>query len=120
MAQNPLVGTNWLLIEFAEGNVFTPVIPGTQVTLEFAERDLAGSGGCNDYTANYLLKLPEQISISNLSSTDKACSDPPGIMEQEERYFQNLQLVEKFSIPDGNPLVLSWNRGNSSLRFERA
>lgn len=113
-----LTQTGWKLTHFVVNKALQPVIPGTTLTAMFGDHgNVAGSGGCNVFTADYkiLLRNPPGIVISQLAHTMKHCSTPPGVMDQEERYFESLLAATDIDCtPDR--LELSWQ--NNGLVFE--
>ncbi|MEM7588534.1 MAG: META domain-containing protein [Acidobacteriota bacterium] len=119
MSKNPLAKSSWRLIEFLTGDASTPPIDGTELTAIFTEDALSGSGGCNQFNAKYLIKEPNQISIFDLASTKKFCEQPPGIMKQEEEYFQRLKGANQFFLGGSGPLDLVSEQTELGLRFER-
>jgi heat shock protein HslJ len=95
----PLVleGTNWTLDAFNDGQgAFVNVMDGTQITASFSsENEMSGNGGCNQYNTTYQVD-GEKISIGPIISTQMACSDPEGVMEQEGKYLQALGVADTF------------------------
>jgi len=93
----------------------TPVISGTEVTLELKENgQAAGSGGCNSFGGQYQVQ-GENISFSQIISTKMACTNA-GIMDQENRYLQALQSANSFSLTTTG-LTIRYNNGSGSLNF---
>lgn len=93
-----LGGTFWRLTSYGLPSTTTPVLTGTAITLNF-DRDgsrVTGSSGCNEYFGDCLVK-GKSITISNIGATKKACADPPGIMVQENAFFELLGKAERFS-----------------------
>lgn len=112
--------TFWNLTHFVKNKALQPVIPGTRITAYFGDQgSLIGFGGCNTYIASYqiLLRNPPGISITDLMSTLMHCSQPAGIMEQEERYFAGLLAATEITEENGQ-LKLSWP--DHALVFEAA
>jgi heat shock protein HslJ len=114
-AQSPedssLSGTRWQLVAFGD----TAIEFGT-VTLEFVnETDVNGSGGCNSYGGTYETD-GDAIAFSEIISTLIACEDA-AIMEQEQSYFDALELAERFEL-DENELTIFYGDGQQ-LRFEQ-
>ena len=79
----------------------SPVLPGTTITLQFEGDTLreqgrvSGSSGCATYTASY------QYATELAGEHGGALWEPPGVMEQEQRY-------------------LAWLQARSIIRLERA
>jgi heat shock protein HslJ len=92
-----LEGSNWYLDAFNDGQgAFIKLIEGSQITTSFnSEGKMKGSGGCNDYHATYQVD-GNKITIGPIISTKMTCSDPDGVTEQEDKYFQAMDLVETF------------------------
>lgn len=112
----PLAGTSWELVEFRVGRRQDPVIKGTHVTLNFSDTAASGSGGCNAYGGSYLT-ASDRIDIGPIVHTERFCSEPAGIMEQERRYFQGLEEAEMFTT-DGDSLELLWAGTELAMRFK--
>jgi heat shock protein HslJ len=96
-----LTGTNWLLTSYnnGRGGMQSPVI-GSEITADFSEDGrLSGSAGCNNYNASYEAS-EETISIGVTASTEMACMDPEGVMDQEVLYLAALQNSAVYSIQD--------------------
>jgi len=95
----PLVleGTNWYLDAFNDGQgAFVNVMDGTKITASFsADSEMSGVGGCNQYNTTYQVD-GEMISIGPIMSTQMACSEPEGVMEQEGKYLQALGFADTF------------------------
>lgn len=110
-----LEGTDWSLKFLLANQKAAPTIPGATITAAFAGGKLSGNAGCNSYTANYTLQN-EALSISNLAVTEKACSDPQGVMEQEQQFLTNLTAATRL-IQLGNILQLLNADGETVLAF---
>ena len=100
----------WRLEEY--GN--QPILPGTAITLQFLEGEIAGFAGCNTYTGNYSAILNPDgtygVMISDLTITRVAC--PTEIMEQESDYLELLPTVIGAQLQE-NMLSLSYPAGES-------
>ncbi len=104
--QNPLNGTAWQATGFNNGNmaVVSP-LAGTNLTLRFESNDtVSGNSGCNNFNGGYSVS-GSNISVGALAGTQQLCSDPEGVMEQEQQYQAALQTARTFRI-DGNRLEL--------------
>lgn len=77
---------------------------------------MAGSTGCNRYTAPYTLD-GDQIQLGPAAATQMAC--PPPLDEVERSFLDALDRVERWSVDD-EVLTLSDGDGNEVLRFEAA
>jgi heat shock protein HslJ len=98
---DPLAGTRWVVINFNNGmGAVTGVAEGTSITLDFAinaPNQLSGSSGCNTYFADYSAG-GASITIGAPGSTNLVCTEPAGIMEQEQQYLAALRSAVTFSI----------------------
>jgi heat shock protein HslJ len=110
--------TWWTLASFAgDDGTLTPVLDGTAVTATFsAEGSLGGSAGCNHYSADYTVD-GESLTIEPAIRTEMYCSEPPGIMDQEDRYLALLTEVASYRMEDGL-LTLMDSDGVDLLVFE--
>ncbi|HSS50729.1 MAG TPA: META domain-containing protein [Thermoanaerobaculia bacterium] len=96
-----LEGTTWTLVQFDDGS---PVPSGRLITAIFGGGKVAGSGGCNRYSATVISAAPGQLKVGAISATKMACAGPAGTNEQ--RYFAALAKVEGYALADGT-LTLS-------------
>ncbi len=96
-----LVSTNWLLTSYNNGKGgMQSVVIGSEINANFGEDGMmSGSAGCNNYNAAYEA-TEETISIGAAASTEMACMDPEGVMEQETQYLASLQNAAVYSIQD--------------------
>jgi heat shock protein HslJ len=93
----------------------TPVLNGTTVTAKFlADGTLYGNGGCNSYSARYLVK-DTLIVVSQVTTTEIAC-EQPGVMLQESRYYAALGDADALRIHD-RTLTLYSTEGKPVLTF---
>ena len=106
-APDPLAGTRWEVVNYDNGRgaLVTP-LPGTRLTMEYgADGSLIGSAGCNTYTAAYRVN-GNNITIDPPASTQRVCSEPAGIMDQEADFLTNaLPSAATFRL-DGNMLEI--------------
>lgn len=103
-----LIGVSWVLVSYNDGkNNFVTVPPASEITLVFEkEGRLTGNTSCNNYSGDYHLE-GELITIGSLTSTEKYCLSPDGVMDLEQQYFTLLKQTTRYNI-DGNELVLSY------------
>lgn len=101
-----LTGTTWYLVSFDNGVVEAEnIIPGTEITAVFGEDGaLSGSGGCNSYSATYVLGEGGAVGIGTPVSTLMSCPTPAGVDTQEQLYLNMLGGVESYHI-EGNLLI---------------
>jgi heat shock protein HslJ len=95
-AGDPLDGSSWEL-SAAAGKA---VLPGTNVTLAFADGQASGEAGCNGYGGAYALD-GNQISFQDVASTLMLCTAPEGVMEQEAGFLGSLNEAERFELAGG-------------------
>ena len=100
-----LVGS-WTLTSL-NGN---QVVPGTQITANFNNGQLSGSGGCNTYNTTYSIN-GNTISINPPVATQQLCEDP--VMQQESVYFQALTSAASYQM--SGPTLSFYNGGNQLI-----
>jgi heat shock protein HslJ len=98
-ADASLEGTPWVLSALVEETevegmaaplpAVTMPRPGTQVTATFKDGHVGGSAGCNSYGAAYDAD-GIALHVETPEATEMDCLEPPGIMEQEQRYLDTL------------------------------
>lgn len=76
-------GTLWQVASAIGANgALAPVPDGVVANARFAEGRVSGSGGCNRYTAAYIL-AGRTLSVGQIASTMMACPDPAGAFERD-------------------------------------
>ena len=113
-----LEGTTWILQSYGESDNLKTVLADTEITATFNSDDgmVEGSAGCNNYSGSYEVE-DNQLSISEpIIATEILCTEPEGIIEQEQEYLAALQLAGSFEIGDNE---LRINCGSQSLIFQR-
>jgi heat shock protein HslJ len=88
-------GIQFQLTSFGPAGAEQPVLPGTEITATFSETEVAGSAGCNDYTGA-LTPVDDYFTVGPAATTLRACSEPDGIMEQEQAYLAALEATDGF------------------------
>jgi heat shock protein HslJ len=114
VADKPLEGTPWQLVEYvgAAGGVVT--VPATvTVTATFEGGTVSGNGGCNNYSAPYTVD-GAKLSIGEVQATMMACTGPAGPVEPP--YLAILPKVATFAIA-GDTLELLNETGTITLRY---
>jgi heat shock protein HslJ len=115
--QSPIVGV-WDLTSYnnGQGGIQT-VITGSQTTANFqANWIVAGSGGCNQYSAGYTTTASNGITIAQPTTTLMACAN--NVMQQETQYLALMQKATKFEI-SGNQLTLFDSSGTKLLIYNK-
>ena len=96
-----LTGTNWQLTSYNNGKGgMQSLVIGSEITANFSDDGrMSGSAGCNNYNASYEAS-EETISIGMITSTEMACMDLEGVMDQEVLYLAALQNAAFYTIRD--------------------
>lgn len=112
---SPLIG-NWRLTNMTESSAPTPMVPSAELTADFADNRISGSGGCNRFMGSYQTQ-GEQLTIGELASTFMACEE--SIMNQEVKYLSALQGAQRYEVNDQNQLTIFYQTEQESgvLRF---
>jgi heat shock protein HslJ len=114
-----LAGTRWELVSLNGKDL----IEGTSITLEFTETYLGGQMECNGYggtpdSGSYLAKNNGAFELSlPFAVTVQLCTEPEGIMEQEEAYIEALMNATNFRMV-GNRLEIDNDDGEIILIFQ--
>lgn len=109
-----LEGTPWTVTGYNNGRGgVVSVIIGTELTMSFADGTVGGSAGCNQYSGPYELN-GDQISVGPLANTERACSEPEGIMQQESEFLAALQSAATYTV-DGDRLDMYREDGARAL-----
>ena len=114
-----LAGTEWRVTNYNNGReAVVSVIDGPELTAVFDETNtLAGSAGCNNYTAQYTAE-DGSITIGPAASTRKFCAEPEGIMEQEQEFLAALESAAVYHI-DGDNLEFRTAEDAMAVLFTR-
>jgi heat shock protein HslJ len=107
---HPLTGSAWILTSFNDREPVSDYQP----TLQFEADQVSGTTGCNNYGGTYQIN-GDTIKLEGVFSTEMACLNPEGLMDQEQLFLETLRDVVKFSLADGE-LILSAD-GERYLRF---
>ena len=109
----------WTLSSYGEVNNSKAVLADTEITATFDKEkgEVSGSGGCNTYFASYEID-GNNLSISNLAWTERACLSPAGVMEQEQEFLSLLGDAKSFQVNDTS-LAITCSNGRQ-LDFSRA
>lgn len=107
-----LDGTKWMLTSL---NGKSP-LAGANVTLAFDGGQATGSAGCNSYSGAYRVEAEDRLTFSPITSTEMACLEPPGIMEQETEYLKALGAATRFRLRDGQLEILTAEGGVLTYR----
>jgi len=85
------------VVSFGPVGAETPVIEGTEISVEFdpAAGQISGFSGCNTYTGS-LNTQDGAFGVGPLASTVMACAEPAGVMEQEAAFLAALAGATSF------------------------
>lgn len=113
----PLSGTHWVLESISSGEgAVSSVMAGTRLDAVFTENgSVSGSAGCNGYFASYTA-AGSSLDLGPVGATKKFCTEPSGIMIQEQAFLSLLARVTGYGIT-GDQLVLRDSGGNGLLWF---
>lgn len=121
-----LGGTSWDVTLYQEEAAMVNLWPGTEITVSFGiDGTVAGSGGCNDYTGTFEVEGPynefaegvrdeedgQTILIELASVTERACTSPSGVMDQESAYLSALESSGRWLIGREAALLLRTSDG---------
>jgi heat shock protein HslJ len=115
--QSLIVGV-WDLTSYnnGKGGIVT-VLAGSEITADFkANWIVAGSAGCNQYSAGYTTTASNGITVAQPTTTLMACQD--NVMQQETQYLSMLQKATKFEI-SGDQLTLFDISGTKLLIYKQ-
>lgn len=113
MAQSSSITGSWRLVNMAESSTPTPMLPSpdTELTAEFSDDRLSGSGGCNRFMGGYKTE-GDQLSIDPLASTRMACEET--VMAQETRYLTALQGAQRYEVDNQGQLTIFYQTEQES------
>jgi heat shock protein HslJ len=111
-------GSKWELKTLGAQNAQAAVLAGTRITLDFntALTGITGSAGCNTYSADAVVE-DARITISNISQTKRNCTNPEGIMIQEDTFLNLLRAALSFEFMSGEFIIYA---GGGMLVFAPA
>jgi heat shock protein HslJ len=88
-------GILFQVVSFGAVGAEQPVLEGTQITATFLAIEVTGSAGCNTYTGA-LTPVNDYFTIGPVATTQQECTEPAGIMEQEQAYLAALEATNGF------------------------
>jgi heat shock protein HslJ len=97
---------SWVATGVLQGDAFTSILIGSEITATFTDGTLSGSAGCNTYNASYTTD-GDTMEIDAPSSTKMACPEPEGVMDQEAAYLAALPTAVGFRVSGGMLELLS-------------
>lgn len=117
--QNPAADRNtvykldWYL---DSSGIQVQVLPEAEITAQMTGSEIAGSSGCNSYSASVQVS-GGQIEVGDIVSTLMACADP--VMDQEQAYLETLKSAVSFEV-SGDVLTLYDDQNTVILSFTAA
>lgn len=116
VAQSSAISGTWRLVVMGEPTSPMVVPQDTELTADFAENRISGSGGCNRFMGGYQTQA-NQLKIEPLASTFMACEEP--VMNQEMRYLKALQAAQRYEVDSQGQLTIFYQTEQESgvLRF---
>lgn len=97
-----LDGTSWVLVTYSKNSP----LAGTEPTLKFEGGQVSGSASCNSYGGSYIVD-DSSLNFGDMFMTEMYCTDPEGIMDQENAYLQLLGQAHSYEIQDGTLVIFS-------------
>jgi heat shock protein HslJ len=95
-----LTGVEWVVEDIGGAGI----VDRSRATLNFqGDGRVSGRGSCNAYAGSYTL-TGESLAFGKVAASMMACT--PALMQQEQRFFEVLQLVHRFEISDTGALIL--------------
>ena len=118
-ASTAITQHRWSLQSYAAPDGTTvPALTSTPVTAVFTtDGKVSGSGGCNQYSARYLVRETTMI-VSGITTTKMNCPGG-GVMLQEDQYYSLLERVAAVRVHD-RVLTLYNTAGEPLLVFAAA
>lgn len=111
----PFEGTEWGLRGIGDDDTIQPVLYQTAPTARFEGDQMSGNGGCNDFTAPITVD-GDKLTIGAVTATEKACTEPKDVMDQEQVLFSTLPEVGGYTLL-GGMLVLTDDEGDILLVY---
>ncbi len=91
------------------------IIDNSMITIEFDDDNrIVGSTGCNRYSGLIAI-TDDNITVSNILSTRKACA--PAMMMQEQRFLAALNEITHYQISLDTWLIVADHDNNERLKL---
>lgn len=110
---DPLLGTGWILNQYA-GNDVIPT--GNRPTITFSGGQASGNSSCNGWNGSYTID-GTNLQFGDIEQSEVFCESPEGIMEQEDTFVQMLGDAASYEL-QGDQLTIFTSSGDT-LVFER-
>ncbi len=118
--RTPLIGALWVLVSLGDVDEPQEPVEGANFTAQFTRNPespsgvVAGTTGCNEYSAAYTSNLEEiKINLPQMTQNQDCVS---GLFEQEQGYFLAMNNATTYTIL-GNTLILPYDEGRQALVF---
>lgn len=108
MNSNPFQQKQWQLVSYYTPEGMRAVLSDNVATIEFAEKKVSGTTGCNRYFASYQLIDIDTLKISHTGLTMMAC--PESIAKQERLYLENLPEINFYQFQEEQLILLDAQR----------
>jgi hypothetical protein len=95
-------GKEYVVISYrnAAGEL-APPLTGTRMIARFGDDGvLRGDGGCNAYSTAYRM-YGAQLTLEPVGGTERFCTEPLGVMEQETQYLSALGTAAAYTLEGG-------------------
>ncbi|MCF6284574.1 MAG: META domain-containing protein [Candidatus Hydrogenedentes bacterium] len=116
-SQAGISGPEWRLESYGPLDSATSVPDAIEITILVNDsREVSGSSGCNTYRGSCTVN-GQSIRFASISSTKRACPDPPEVMKLERQFLTALAEITRYEIND-NVLTLFAREGRG-LVFRR-
>lgn len=109
-----LEGPTWVLGSIIQNEVVVSSAVDSQITAIFADGQVAGLAGCNQYSASYTM-TDTALTLGPIAATKMACEDERGQREQE--FLTAFAAAVSYAI-EGESLTLLDANGNELLIFQ--
>ena len=110
LSLDTLAGREWVLLAW---DVEEPAPAEPEVTLAYIDGRLAGTSGCNRYTAAAKAgATPGDVTVGPAAGTRMACPEPQSAVET--RFLKQLGSAKKLSFPPGR-LALSYEKDGGAF-----
>jgi heat shock protein HslJ len=103
--RDALIG-DWTVVNVATGDAIESVLTGTEPTLSFSDDgNLSVATGCNTAVTDWELD-GDELTLDPIATTLRACSDPPGVMDQEAAILAALDATSRVEVTPGSLSLL--------------
>ena len=109
--ESQLQGKTWVLSTYTD----TQPMAGRHPSLEFDAGQISGTTGCNHYGGTYQIE-GDTIRFEGIFSTEMACLEPTGLMEQERIYLDLLRVADQVELNED--VLTFYAESNPILVFE--